>query len=729
MYTIGFINSSIHYPWAEYQLSGLISAAENLGVNLCVIPGGRLNSPYPDEKQQNFIYKALNYQSLDGIIIWGAGLIDDYNTTEEITKFIELFRPLPVIMMEHAVPGCPLITMDCYTPLKETVNHLIREHSVSKIGYIRGPVNHVSESDRFQAYLDAMEENGLTVKDEWVVPPYICSSDEEVETLRLKEWFREYGSELEAMASFNDQRLFFLLDALEPSGVRFPEDLLVCGYDDVRRARYYKPEITTVRAPFKKMAKKAIEIIADMIEGREVPERTEFTGEVRIRESCGCVYHILPKQRFIESREELLQFEKRAHKQLMINSIAASLPTLPGYKENRTNFAPTLKAFLQGISISECSIYLFGQIVRDERTLSPLRLYFSTDADEDDPRFEEYINPEDLICNLKGQLLQRNSFIIMPISSKQDQFGILILGLDEFDGSIYRSIQVFLGAFFREFRLLEKISRQSNILTNTNKKLQDSLEDLQNTKHLLVQSEKIAALSSLTNGIAHKINIPLETALKEATSLGEKFREMEETSPGPEGWEAFSDVARKSLNNISESMGIAAKLINQFKTISSAHQAEQPGQFSLYDFFQETAGFCRARWGDKVDIFFSCPEDLSLTSFHGVLTQIITHLVENSAIHAVDDESKCRILLKVEKKKDGFHIILENDGPCIPENFISKIFNPFFTTKGCNDRPGLGLYIVYNLVTQSLKGDISCSNLPEKGVRFEIILPAEEDKS
>ncbi len=722
-YTIGFINSSIHYPWAEYQLSGFLDAAEKQDVNLCVFPGGRLNSPFPGEKQLNYIYEALEFDKLDGIVIWGSGFLDDFSTPDEILKFVKSFQPLPVIMMEQSVPGYPLITMDSYSPLKEVITHLIKVHKVERIGFIRGPVDHVAEKARLKAYLDAMEENHLPVEEHWIVPAYVTGADEEQEIARMGEWFQRCGGELQAIASFNDQRLFFLLDALDRLGMKFPEDLLSCGYDDILRSRYYKPGITTVRAPFTQMARKAVELIVRLLEGKDIPVKTEFTGSVQIRESCGCVNRILPKKLVYESWEELLRFEKRAQKQMLINSISASLPTLPDYRENRKQLIPAFQRFFRELSIHKCCLYLFDHGVSEGEPTPPLRVYFDIESEKRDLRFEKYIEPGDFLAAVMDCFPGRESLVFMPLASKQVQFGIMVLGLEGFDGSAFRSLQVFLSVYFREFRLLEKIKRQSDSLKSTNQTLQISLDELKNTRHLLVLSEKIAALSYLTSGIAQKISAPLSEGLAAAASLRKQFLLIDKNPARKGSGEDLAEIAQNTFIRIERCLNQAADLINQFKTVSTSRKAEQERTFSLYGFFQETAEYCLARWKDKVDIGFSCPQDLFLTSLPGTLSQVVIRLVDNSVIHAGNRTAKCRIFLKAETVGKGVSLMIDDNGPGIPAHVIDRIFDPFFTTREGENSSGLGLYIVYNLVAQSLKGNIKCVNLPGQGVRFTITIP------
>ncbi len=721
-YTIGYILSSMHFPWAEEQLSGAMSCAENRGINLCIIPGGRLSSPDPEEKQQNFIYRALNYEQLDGMIIWGSGL-EDFINQDELESFVEPFKSKPVVMLEHPVSGCPLITMDCYTPVRDAVNHLIQEHHIRNIGFIRGPANHIAESDRFHAYLDAMEENGLTVQENWIVPPFIHGYEDEEEIARMGEWYRKFGTGLEGMSSFNDQRIFFLIDALARQGKRIPEDLLVCGHDDIRRSKYYKPGITTVQAPFGEMTGKAVDLIVDMIEGRQVPLRVETVGKLKIRESCGCVARDVTENQFRSSREELLLFEKRARNQLLINNIATSLTIFPDFEKNRVNFVRAFRNSLREISVKKCCVYLFQKALSEKDPPGRLKLYFDMKTDPDDSVFQKSLSPGDLIGALVAEFTGRESIAVLPVCNKQLQYGILVLGLETLDGSIIKSLQVFLGSFFSEFQLLEKISSQADSLLTANQKLQDSLEDLVKAKHQLVETEKIAAMGNLTSGIAHKINTPLGAALTTSTFLRGRLQTGSEDRYLLGEGGLSPEIFRDGLGLIEESLEKAVELVKEFKMISSAQSEGEVRTFLLKRFLGEISEQAASRWSGRVQVLYSCPDHMHVTCIPGLLSQIIHQLIENSVIHAPEEQQTCHISLFSEITDNGIHLVIEDDGPGIPAEVLDRIFDPFFTTRGGNDRAGLGLYMVYNLVTLRLNGKISAVNLPERGARFDILLP------
>ena len=121
-----------------------------------------------------------------------------------------------------------------------------------------------------------------------------------------------------------------------------------------------------------------------------------------------------------------------------------------------------------------------------------------------------------------------------------------------------------------------------------------------------------------------------------------------------------------------------------------------------------------------------CPEDLEITSSPGVFSQILTNLVINSLLHGFDDSSQGEIVLHVTIENGILQLHYSDNGKGMTSDVRAHIFEPFYTTKRDQGGSGLGLYIVYNLVTQRLKGAITCESAPGQGTTFLIQIPLEK---
>ena len=116
-------------------------------------------------------------------------------------------------------------------------------------------------------------------------------------------------------------------------------------------------------------------------------------------------------------------------------------------------------------------------------------------------------------------------------------------------------------------------------------------------------------------------------------------------------------------------------------------------------------------------------QTIEVESYPGAFSQIATNFIMNSIMHAYDDEDEGKMVFEIHL--DGREVTVEytDDGRGIPEENLAKIFEPFFTTKRGEGGSGLGMHIVYNLVTQKLGGSINCESRVGTGTKFTLKLP------
>jgi signal transduction histidine kinase len=125
----------------------------------------------------------------------------------------------------------------------------------------------------------------------------------------------------------------------------------------------------------------------------------------------------------------------------------------------------------------------------------------------------------------------------------------------------------------------------------------------------------------------------------------------------------------------------------------------------------------------RIAIDTDCPDNFEMYNYPGGLSQILTNLVVNSIMHAYNGEEKGSISIKIYKDESVMNFIYSDDGIGIEKNNINKIFDPFYTTKRGSGGTGLGLNIVYNIVTQQYGGSIRCDSIPGNGTTFTIKIP------
>jgi signal transduction histidine kinase len=118
---------------------------------------------------------------------------------------------------------------------------------------------------------------------------------------------------------------------------------------------------------------------------------------------------------------------------------------------------------------------------------------------------------------------------------------------------------------------------------------------------------------------------------------------------------------------------------------------------------------------------------LEIFSYPGAFSQIISNLVINSLNHAFEGAAAGRIDLHASVADDMLTFRYSDNGKGMSPEVVKKIFDPFFTTKRMPDGTGLGMHIVYNLVTQALSGTITCTSTLGRGTVFSIRIPLRQE--
>lgn len=276
--------------------------------------------------------------------------------------------------------------------------------------------------------------------------------------------------------------------------------------------------------------------------------------------------------------------------------------------------------------------------------------------------------------------------------------------------------------------LEERVQHRTAELHTANLDLMDTLNKLQQAQSQLVQAEKMAALGGLVAGVAHEINTPVGIAYTASTHLeketlkvlasyhdgGMKRRDLEE----------YLSTCQESTKLLQSNLNRAGELIRSFKQVASDQSGEVKRKFHLREYLGEVVlSLGPILKKTKHTIAIECDKAIELDSYPGAFSQILTNLITNSVNHAFNDEDSgnISIVISLEGNTLLFHYI--DDGNGITAEDIKHIFDPFFTTNREKGGSGLGLHIIFNVITQKLNGTIACHSEPGQGTTFTIKIP------
>ena len=223
----------------------------------------------------------------------------------------------------------------------------------------------------------------------------------------------------------------------------------------------------------------------------------------------------------------------------------------------------------------------------------------------------------------------------------------------------------------------------------------------------LIQSEKLTSIGLLAAGIAHEVNTPLAVISSYSQMLYKQLRQEEPKA--------------KILDKIIKQSFRASEIVNSLLNFSRTNGTEFR-LVELHDIIADTLSLLEHQFKTariKVRRQFG-PNSLQIYGNPGKLQQVFLNLFIN-AKDAMPDGGE--LIIRTLSSDSTFQIEVADTGVGIPENQISKIYDPFFTTKELGRGTGLGLSVSYGII-QEHSGKILVDSKPGAGTRFVLELPA-----
>ncbi|CAM5786249.1 PAS domain-containing sensor histidine kinase [Castellaniella caeni] len=259
-------------------------------------------------------------------------------------------------------------------------------------------------------------------------------------------------------------------------------------------------------------------------------------------------------------------------------------------------------------------------------------------------------------------------------------------------------------------------------------RLSTALSRLRHAQDELLQSEKLASLGALVAGVAHELNTPIGNAVTVASTLTQAHRDFRD--------QVARGLTRGALQHyladveeggqiIERNLSRAAELIGGFKQLAVDQTSYQRRRFELHGVVREIILAMRpALRKTHCQVVDAVPEGLPLDSFPGPLGQVLMNLINNALVHAFEGQADKVITVTARAVGPAWLSVSVADNGCgMAPEIQKKIFDPFYTTRLGQGGSGLGLHIVYTLVTGLLGGRIEVQSAPAQGSCFTVLLP------
>lgn len=334
-----------------------------------------------------------------------------------------------------------------------------------------------------------------------------------------------------------------------------------------------------------------------------------------------------------------------------------------------------------------------------------------------------------VIVGISGMVLLFTAFLIVFVVSqrKKLQYHKSLHALHEEQERILTQQNVILE---------QRVEERTTELVFQKNELQKSLHDLNLAQSQLIQKEKMASLGELTAGIAHEIQNPLNFVNNFSDVTIELVAELYEElkNNDPEEVMAVANSIRESLEKINHhgkrADNIVKGMLEHSKVDTGKIEPTDINKLAAESLKLSYNAFCAKdnAFSASRETFFD--ENIAqIAVVPQAVKRVLINLL-NNAFYAVKEKKKSPVenyepVVSVTTKMNNNNIliIVSDNGTGIPQKILSKIFQPFFTTKPTGDSTGLGLSLSYDIV-RAHGGELTAESVEGEGATFTIMLPA-----
>ncbi len=250
---------------------------------------------------------------------------------------------------------------------------------------------------------------------------------------------------------------------------------------------------------------------------------------------------------------------------------------------------------------------------------------------------------------------------------------------------------------------------------------------LRETQEQLIISEKMAVLGTLVAGVAHEINNPLGIGITASSALQNRVdiisRAVSDGSLTEEAFTEFLADLKESTGLIQNNLERAGELVKSFKQVAVDQSNEQTRTVNMMEYLGEVVQSLYPQW-KKHKVVVSGDRTIRIETVPGDWSQVITNLILNSVAHGFRGlAGGGEVKIDLEQEKNSLVLVYRDNGWGLEEGQAEKIFDPFYTTARESGGTGLGMHIVYNILTLKMGGSIRYVREDTPGVCFRIQVP------
>ena len=283
---IGFVADYLNSEYSECLISGITTCCKEHNVELLIYQIGKIK---PDnytgyDYQHMAITSLINENNVDGIIISSGTQLHGMSKSV-FTSYLRSYKPLKMVSIAHEIPGIPSIICDAKRSIETLISYLVKEQDCQKFGIMSVESESKEMGTRAEIIKEELKKNDIPSSNivMWKSNFHYASAYSILSDYYTK---KKNRFDFDAIIAMNDDLAFACLDfCAKRANLRVPKDILVTGFDDMQRASFFTPTLTTINQKVYYQGYKAALTLINQINGEEVPDIQTIEAKAILRES------------------------------------------------------------------------------------------------------------------------------------------------------------------------------------------------------------------------------------------------------------------------------------------------------------------------------------------------------------------------------------------------------------------------------------------------------------
>lgn len=281
---IGILLNDINSDYVKEIVDGARSLCMEKGLPLFLFPIGELNFSYhPFDYQKRILTHFCNKSNIDGLVVCSS-VLEKFSKKEDYAAFLDGFGDIPMVSIGLKIPKRTSILCDPKPGLQKIMETIVDHRKCKKICVLGNIPGSREATERTQIILNFLRKRGIRFDERFIIGGNFTYED----SLRhLEEYWDDKGAfDFDAVVALNDDMAFAALDFCARKKIKVPGQILVSGFDNVPRAEFSHPSLTTVSQDIFGQGRTAVEALLNLIDKKRVQSEIYVNAEPVFRNSC-----------------------------------------------------------------------------------------------------------------------------------------------------------------------------------------------------------------------------------------------------------------------------------------------------------------------------------------------------------------------------------------------------------------------------------------------------------